>query len=224
MLTVSGHSMKTVIIILILTFSSYFACGQSYSLSIDSITKKHIDQLPKYKKAMFETILRQRESIDWLKRIDTTKFDYAFIIETFCYSDTAGQITERYFLKNDTIPKYLYIDGDFNDPLKVYDGFLIWYSQNVTYNYTLYPLIDNLSKLKSIQVLPYDKRQIWSHGCVVYKKAENNFKKKRTEQLKTTYQIQTMVDRISNRIIVSIQFAPTRPKFKTYGYNGVWDW
>ena len=221
---VSGHCMKTVVTILILTFSSYLSFGQTYSLTIDSITKNHIDQCQKDKKAMFDSILSQRKSVDWLKRIDTINFDYAFIEEIFCYRDTVGHITERYFKKNDSIPKSVYLDGDFHDPKKIYDSFFNWYSKNVTYYYTLYPLIDNFSKLKPTQELPYNKRQIWSHGCVVYENSKKNFEKKRTEQLKTTYQIQTMVDRINNEIIVSIQFAPTRPKFKTHGYNGVWDW
>jgi hypothetical protein len=221
---VSGHSMKTIVTILILTFSSYFSFGQKYSLTIDSLTKIYIDKLSKEKQIKFDSIVKQRLSVDIFKRIDSTTFDYAFIEESFCYSDTSGQVTERYFLGKDTIPKSVYNDGIFSDPKKIYDGLLIWYSKNVTYNYTLYPLIDKYSKFKPTQELAYDKLQIWSHGCVVYENSMTNFEKRRTEELKATYQIMTMIDKTNNKIIVSVQFAPTRPKFKTYSYNGVWDW
>jgi hypothetical protein len=216
--------MKTVVTILFLTFSSYFSFGQKYSLTIDSLTKINIGKLPKDKQIKFDNIINQRLSQDFFKRIDTTTFDYAFIEESFCYSDTSGSMAERYFIGKDTIPKYVYLDGKFSDPKKIYDGFLIWYSQNVNYNYTLYPLIDKYSKFKPTQELAYDKRQIWSHGCVVYENSKTNFEKRRTEELKKTFQIMTMIDKINNKIIVSVQFAATRPKFKTYSYNGVWDW
>jgi hypothetical protein len=216
--------MKTVITIIFLTFSSYISYGQKYSLTIDSLTKTNIGKLPKDKQIKFDSIVNHRLSVDFFKRIDTTAFDYAFIEESFCYSDTSSNVTERYFLGKDTIPKAVYIDGTFSDPKKIYDGFLIWYSKNVTYNYTLYPLIENYSKFKSIQELAYNKRQIWSHGCVVYENSKTNFEKRRTEELKATFQIMTMIDKTNNKIIVSVQFAPTRPKFKTYSYNGVWDW
>lgn len=75
-----------------------------------------------------------------------------------------------------------------------------------------------------IQELPYNSTQIWPHGCVVQKNAEKKFVKERTKQLKATYQIQTMVDRLNSKIIVSIQVAPKRPKFKTNGYSIAWGW
>jgi hypothetical protein len=216
--------MKTVVTILFLTFSSHFSFGQNYSLTIDTLTKTNIGKLPKDKQIRFDSILKQRLSVDLFKRADTTTFDYAFIEESFCYSDTSGIVTERYFLGKDTIPKSVYIDGIFSDPKKIYDGFLIWYSKNVTYNYTLYPLIDNYSKFKPTQELAYNKRQIWSHGCVVYENSKTNFEKRRTKELKSTYKIMSMIDKANKRIVVSVQFAPTRPKFETYSYNGVWDW
>jgi len=210
--------------LLILTICSLTINGQSYSLTIESLTIKHIKLLPTDQQAYFDSILQNRKQTSWLKRVDTTNFDYAFIEETFCYSDTISTITEWYFNKSDSIPHSVFINGHYKDPKTIYDGFLIWYSKNVTYFTTLFPLIDNYSRLKPTQEIPYGKRQIWSHGCVVKQNGKKKFEEKRTEQLKTTYQIQTMVDRVNNKIVVSIQFAPKRPKFETYSYNGVWDW
>jgi hypothetical protein len=33
-----------------------------------------------------------------------------------------------------------------------------------------------------------------------------------------------MIDKKNNKITVSIQLAPLKPKFEIYDYNGVWDW
>ena len=161
---------------------------------------------------------------EWLTRIDTLNYDYGFIEETFCFWNTASNITERYFMKGDSIPKSVYINGMYTDSHTIYDNFFIWYSKNVTHFTTLFPLIDKYSRLKPTQELPYDKRQIWTHGCVVRKNGMKQFEERRTDQLKATYQIQTMVDRVHDKIVVSIQSAPKRPKFKTYSYNWVWDW
>jgi hypothetical protein len=216
--------MKIIITTLLLTFMTTICVGQVYSVTIDSLTKSNIDKLTDKQKLKFDSILTYRKSVDFFTRLDTTTFDIAFIQETFCFADTLGNVTERYFMMYDTIPKYVYRNGKHTDPKDIYDGFLIWYSKNVTYYTTLYPLIDNYSKLKPTQELNYDKRQIWSHGCVIYKDSKKIFEKKRTEQLKTTYQIQTMIDKKDHKIIVSVQYAPRRPKFKTHSYNAVWDW
>lgn len=216
--------MKQTLTIIILTICSLTTNGQTLSLTIDSLTMKHIKLLPIDQQHYFDSILQNRKKTEWLKRIDTSNFDYAFVEETFGYHDTTSTITERYFIKSDSIPKSVYLNGDYKDPKTIYDGFLIWYSKNVTSYTTLFQLIDNYSRLKPTQELPYDKRQIWSHGCVVHKNGKKKFEEKRTEQPKTTYQIQTMVDRVNNKIVVSIQLAPRRPKFETYSYNGVWDW
>jgi hypothetical protein len=211
------------IIIIIIVFSNDLV-AQSYSLTLDSLTKKYLSQVSKKKKKIFENLIKQRLTTNLLKRIDTTTFDYAFITETYCSYDSRVGISERYFLFNDSIPKYVYFDGKINDPKKIYDGFLIWYSANVTYSSTLYPSIKNYSKLKSNQELAYDKKQIWHHGCVVYQNVRKKFVKETKNRLRKTYQIQTMIDKKNKKVIVSIQLPPKNPKFETIGYNAVWDW
>lgn len=201
-----------------MTFSSHLSFGQQYSLTIDSLTKTYIGELTKDKQIKFDSILKQRLSIDFLKRIDTTTFDYAFIEESFCYSGNISNVTEWYFLGNDTIPKSIYINGTPANTQKIYDKFLIWYSNEVTYGYTLYALLDKYSKYKATQKLAYNSTQIWIHGCVVYEN-KRAFEKRKKKELKTTYQIMTMIDKTKNKIILSVQFAPKRPKFKTYNHN-----
>lgn len=216
--------MKQLISILVLISCSLTSNGQTYSRTIDSLTNRYVKQLSRGQQLYIDSILVYRQSTAWLKRLDTTRFDYAFVEERFCYAGASSMITELYFSQSDTIPKSVFMEGEPKDPKKIYDGFLIWYSKNVTHESTLFPLIEHYSKLKAIQELPYDKRQIWSHGCVVQADSEAKFKAKRTEELKTTFQIQTMVDRVNNKIVVSVQVAPKRPRFEVRGYNAVWDW
>lgn len=216
--------MKRTLTLFILATCSLLTHGQRFSWTIDSLTAAHIRQLPAGKQLHFDHIMQHRTKLEWLTRVDTSGFDYAFIEETFCAFDTTFTVTERYFSKSDSIPANMYRNGIYADPKTVYDGSLIWYSKHVTYYTTLLPLIDHYSTLKPTQELPYNKGQIWLHGCLVDKKSKDNFEKRRTEQLKTTWQIQTMVDRVNHTIVVSVQFAPKRPKFETHGYNPVWDW
>lgn len=216
--------MKQALIIFIIISGSMLAEGQTVGRNIDSLSLENIKHLPRSKQDHFDKILKNRLNYDWLIQLDTAKFDYAFIQETYCQLDSSITVTERYFIKTDSIPKSVFLNGKFMDPKGIYDGFLIWYTQNVTYYTTLYPLIKSYNSLKSIQELPYNKKQIWSHGCVVFENDKKKFTERRTKQLKTTYQIQTMVDRVNNKIVVSVQYAPKRPKFETYSYNAVWDW
>ncbi|MFM2394706.1 MAG: hypothetical protein RLZZ546_2688 [Bacteroidota bacterium] len=146
------------------TICSFIANGQTYSLAIDTLTNMYIKLLPPNQREYFDSILQNRKQTSWLKRIDSANFDFAFIEETFTYSDIISTITERYFNKSDSIPCSIFLNGHYKDPKSIYDGFLIWYSKNVTYFRTLFPFIDNYSRLKPIQELPYDERQIWSHG------------------------------------------------------------
>lgn len=212
------------IIIFILTICSFSINGQSNSETIKLLTNNQIKLLPKKDQKFFENILQKRIQVDWTKRIDSTKFDYVFIDETYCYADTTSIISEKYFVKSDTIPKSIFNNGQNIEPKTIYEGFGNWYSKNVIYFTTLFPLINKFSKLKPIQELQFDSKQIFSRGCIVSKNDKKNFEVKMENQLRTTYQIQTMVDKINNKIVVSIQVPPKKPRFKTIVYNNVWDW
>ncbi len=216
--------MKAIALFLILAFSSVMLSGQSYAWAMDSLTKRYLAKLPVSKQIQFDSILSQRLAIDLSTRIDTLDFDYAFIEENFCFADSIGAVEERYFRSLDSIPTYVFFDGLFYDPKKVYNGHFIWYSKNVTHLNTFRPLFKKYTGLKSIQELPYARRQIWEHGCVVIENGELDFKQERSEQLKSTFQIQTMIDKQKQKVIVSIQLAPKKPRFKTISYNAVWDW
>lgn len=217
-------AMKLIITLFILTFWSFNGFGQSYSQTVDSLTIRYIQQLPEDQQRYFDSILAHRNQTEWLKRMDTTQFDLAFVEETYCYSDTNSRITERYFDQTDSIPKIVFINGNYHDPSTIYDGFLIWHSQNVTYFTTRIPLTESYSRLNPTQELRYNKLQVWSHGCVAQENGKQLFEVERSKELQTTYQIQTFIDRIHKTILVSVQYAPQQPVFEVYSYNPVWDW
>jgi hypothetical protein len=216
--------MRWIFSILVLVLSSAMLSGQTYAWKMDSLTKAYLKKLPKSKQINFDPILSQRLVVDLLSRIDTHQFDYAFIEENFCYADTSGVVEERYFKNGDSIPCYVYFNGQFSDPKVVYDGTYSWYSKDVRHSFTFSPMYKKYSRLKPRQGLPYDREQIWEHGCVTFENDDLDFIKDRTEQLKTTYQIQTLIDKRKQKIMVSIQLAPPKPKFKMVEYNPAWAW
>ena len=215
--------MKSIIFILSFFLPATVA-GQSCSLAVDSITEKRIEQLGSKNKNCFNRVVLNRISVNWRNRLDSLKFDYAFIDETIFLENDSVTVVERYFVKDDSIPKYVFINNEYLEPRKIYDNGFRWYSQNVISRLTLYPLLETYTKLQEMQELPYDRTQIWTHGCVVFNDSERKFKKQRKIELKQTYRIQTLINRINNNLLVSFQFAPKKPKFRTHSYNPVWDW
>jgi hypothetical protein len=216
--------MKNLITLLILTIGSFGSFAQQYSAEIDRTTREYIGKLPKEQQHFFDSILAQRQSVDWFSRIDSIPYDYAFIEEIFVNRYAICGVTERYFADGDTIPKFIFSVGKPLDPKEVYTNFLGWWTKNVTYQQTLYPKIAAFETYKPTQELAYDKRQIWSHGCVTSEQDKDDFTKRCAEELKTTWQIVTMIDKKNNKVIVSVQTAPVNPRFEVYSYNGVWDW
>lgn len=222
---VSGYTFKTIAILIFLTFSSYNSFGQKYSVTIDSLTKAYINELPRLKKRKFKKILKQRRSMDLFKRIDTTTFDYAFIEERFCYyyDNLFGDVKERYFIGHDSIPKYFYTKGTLSNLNQIYYKANTWYLKNISYHETFLPLFNTYSRSKPTQELSYNKIQLMYTFCFPPKNAKEYFERRRTKELKKTYQIRTMIDRVNHRMIVSIQLPPKRPQFEIRRYNRSFD-
>lgn len=221
---------------------SFAASAQSYSKTIDSLTRLQTAHFSRAQSTCFDSLLMDREWFKWLQRVDTMPCDYAFIEETYVSGHYAGDriylltdssglmsdrnlfISERYFVQSDTIPKYVFLDGDAFTPSEVYNSFLGWYTQHVIYPKTLHPLMERYAKLQPNQELDYNKQLVWEHGCVTSEDAREAFRQRRTRELKNMYRIQTMVDKINNRVVVSVQTPPLEPEFEVVGYNVAWDW
>lgn len=217
--------MKAILILLFFGFSIQ-AFPQSCTVAIDSLTSAQIVQLPLKKRLMFDSIIVQRQRLNLLHRLDSLKFDYAFIEETFNHFDAFGYLTEWYFDKNDTVPKFIFEDGKFADSEFYYKRDLLWYSRFGNFRYSLFSLLEKYRKFKPVQSRLYDKKQVWVvGGCIVEYKNRKEFKKLRATEIKSSYQIQTMVDRVAGKVLVSVQTAPQNPRFKTKTKNaGIWNW
>jgi hypothetical protein len=79
-------------------------------------------------------------------------------------------------------------------------------------------LIDFHSKLKPVQELSYEKKygRVHDRWCMPIKGFKNGI----ITGLKSTYRIQTMIDRNKRVVKVSVQYAPSKVKIKTYYVGG----
>jgi hypothetical protein len=76
--------MKPIAFILCLMFFSAPVAGQSIASAVDSLTLSRIGQCSKSDKRYFNKIISTRKHNNWRDRIDSLKFDYAFVEETYC--------------------------------------------------------------------------------------------------------------------------------------------
>lgn len=223
-------------------FFPFAVFAQPYSVRIDSLTRAQSAHFSRAQHSWVDSILKERDYFGLMERVDTIPCDYIFIEETYVsgnypgerpylLQDTAGLtstsclfVSERYFNQNDSIPRFVFFDGESIKPSELYHSFFGWYTKNVIYPKTLRPMIERYSKLRPNQELDYDKIQVWEHGCVTQPDGEEVFRKRKTDELKRMYRVQTMVDKVNRTIIVSVQTAPPDPKFEVYSYNSVWDW
>jgi hypothetical protein len=205
------------IIILTLSLLNFGLCYCQINFTIDSLSSEAISQLDAKKSTKFLNLYSLGKKEDIYSRFDTLIYDYAFIQATYCEFDSSFSSTESYFISGDTFPKYHFLNGQPYDMKNKYGDF--GFPKYIVDKYILKKLLKQYSKLKKIQTLQYDKVQIWGHSCVIQEGDEKEFIAKREKELKQTYQIQTFIDKKKNKIIISIQSPPKRPKFKTFGYN-----
>lgn len=160
-----------------------------------------------------------------LERADTMSFDYVFIEESYCSRDASNIVIERYFLSSDTIPKVVYENGKCVNIEMLYRK---WYARNGRDHtspayYSLFPMIAGFSKNKTVQKLVYCKNQILLTGCVKRSNEKRYFRVRKTRQLKSTWQVQIMIDKGEKVILVSVQVKAVCPSFKiSLEDSGVW--
>ena len=194
---------------------------------IQDRTLQQIADLSGRKARYFKPIMQNRAGNGWQRRLDSLACDYAFITETGNIHSGAVSCTERYFKGTDSLPFAVYINGVSKDisslyvlSNKQYRGRI---AQQESRRNTLMALSDHFSRLKPVQAYPYEREQLWSHGCVVGMNDRSKFTRERKQQIRSRVQVQTMVDRLQNRAIVSLQLPVKRPRFETLSYMPVWD-
>lgn len=201
--------------------------AQSISLQLDSISKIIMSQHQKKRFQIFSDLVKERENKHLSNRIDTSKNDYIFIIEEFTGINGEFHIDEFYFDLDDTLAKTLYFDTLQYSPAKYYDQSFYTYFFLTKYQYTLNPMLKTFRALQAFQTLTYDPFIIVSSGCVRNISSENkraNLEiKQKTNRLRTSYQILTLIDRRQNTIVTSFQIPPKHFHFETKLYFPVWD-
>lgn len=207
---------------ILLTFLTKVSFCQDLYHKLDSTTRAQINLLSSKNKKKFDTLLLHRSKISLETRIDTTQYDYLFIEESFCYYDSSLEIKELYFSKNDTIPKFIFFNCRIQDFNLLYNKGNQWYRSTLNLNYTFDPLLKKYPNNKTIQKVEYSKTQIRFTGCIASKNEKRRFINNRKKELKSTYQIQTIITKELKEIKVSLQFPPKNPKFKTIEGGFIW--
>jgi len=203
--------MKLNIYFLVFILPTFFSFGQKYSVEIDSLTKVYFTQLPKSDQKVFRKIIKNRSKINFFERIDSAKFDYVFINESYCTSNNYIEVVERYFTRGDSLSDKIIVNGS------IPKGFEKCMS-DMDY-FRLDSLYKSYNQLTWMQQLAYDKHQFWIHGCVVYENDKSKFTKEKTIELQHTYQIQMMIDKVHSKIIISFQTKPDNVTFETLSFN-----
>jgi hypothetical protein len=213
----------------ILTFLSFqigsTVYGQTTSNMIDSLTKSILkNKVNSYEDIYaFKYIIDQRQENNLKTHLDTTKGDYIFIKEYFFSQDSSATSKEEYFNTGDSIPTVIYLSDSLYDVEKLYTSFFGRESKRINEEELFTPKIKNLKSYKTYQELAYNKIQTRSHGCVDFDREGEKFKERRTEQLKGTYAIYTLIDNQTDKVWISLQYPPKKPKFIIDRYNPVWD-
>jgi hypothetical protein len=225
----------------ILTLFSILALqtqAQQYSQSIDKITLGYVSQLPAATQLKFQVLLRQRDSLHILPKLDTCDFDYLLIEERFCFNTMKGEVGEWHFASNppnfpfryygDSLPYALYSNGA--RVIEIGPAYFLnstmgmsWYGLKEDY-YLLRTIKQRCNLMLPIRELMYDSTlSFYSDGYSPVEEEKTRLEKQREYELENTYQIVTWIDRKNNLIAVSLQFPPLYPEVtysaRSYGIH-----
>ncbi|MGL4598319.1 MAG: hypothetical protein ACRCYO_12355 [Bacteroidia bacterium] len=232
--------MRLALVFIILFFSAIKSNAQSFSHTVDSLTRDYLKRLPLNEYANYTKILENRKTYNLAQRIDTTHCQYLYIEESYCLTDTAALLVERYF---DTTYKHFYfvnpLDRQQLPAIVVQNGQEIdfrfgYYSTSVTgviyHNlyenyYTLDPLMQKCKYLKQIQELSFDPTPAFSSRVYVTGESskldltpekKNEQDQKHADRLRQTYQIVTFIDKLTKKVQLSVQKPAKNPVFNSF--------
>lgn len=205
---------------------SCIAAAQTYSVHIDSLTRISIGRLPRDKQVGFDSLLIQRHAVDFFKRLDTTTYAYVFIEEIYCYAEGwNNRVTERYYAVADTFPQIAYHNGTPCRPGEYWVDFLQCNAKGELYEPASAELMQQYTQFQPLQKSACSKEQMWMPGCTGGGPgAEKRFRQMKKRELTSTYRINTLVDTIHRKVIVSVQYPPHTARFRIHriGDGGYW--
>src|SRR6188472_4366727 len=91
------------------------------SMTVDSSIAVTIAQLDSSALKILRDCYAKAFEADVYSRLDTLQYDVAFIDATIRRTDSTFLLTERYFNADDSIPIYLFRNGEMRDVKKEYD-------------------------------------------------------------------------------------------------------
>lgn len=233
--------MKKSVTLIILLCCTALLPAQTLSFKADSLTNVYMKKVPVRQRTVFKTLQTQQQQAATAHRLDSAGYDYALVITEVKPGDSTAR-TWEYFYRLDglkehvsmkqqppvtaILPARYYCNGTkYNTPAGYFNSTLMnisFYDLHEMY-YTLDSMVMHFSSIKPVQELTYDAT-LSTSGDTVGGKLKTLAAAEET-RLKQTYQLVTLVDRLTGKVIVSLQTPALNPKVR-YRYEDFryWDW
>lgn len=215
--------------------------AQPFSFKADSLVNVYLKKVPAKQQAVFKTLQKQQQQSATAHRLDSAGYDYALIITDVKPGDSTARTWEYYYrldwvkehvsMKQKPpvtaiLPARYYFNGKkYNTPSGFFNSTLMnmhFYDLHEMY-YTLDSVKTRFSILKPVQELTYDATLATTADTAGGRL--KTLAKAEEARLKQTYQLVTLVDRLSGKVTVSLQTPALKPKV-SYRHEDFryWDW
>ena len=171
----------------------------------------------------FVQLLENRITLNLAARIDTIPCEYIFLIEEFSFLDSVITVKEEYFNVGDSIPSSIFVNDELIDVFSIYTSIFGREKMRIRAEELFIPKLKKYQAFQSFQELAYAKEQVREHGCVDPGNDGIEFRKRRSNELRNTYAIYTLIEKSSKTVFSSFQYAPKEPTFEIVHYAPVWD-
>lgn len=196
-------------------------------------------ELPsKQSTGIFEDMLSRRNELGVNQRMDNISYRYLYIEERFNSIDSSSSVVEYYFNTDirglyqsnyddrDKLPDLLYQNDSLLDQRLAYYSSTITgviYSDIYEYFHTRDTILNRCQSLKHVQEFSYDPTVAVFDFVFIGRRDSTpeaiaeQVKQKEIEQKKmfaSTYQMVTLIDKVSGKVIVSLQRPAVDPKVK----------
>lgn len=233
--------MKNTLTLLFLSCTAALLPAQTLSVKADSLTNAYLKKVPAKQQSVFKTLQKQQQQSATAHRLDSTGYDYALIITDVKPGDSTARVWEYYYrldwIKEHVSMKqqppvtailparYYYNGTKYNTPAGFFNSTLMnisFYDLHEMY-YTLDSVVMRFSSMKPLQELTYDAT-LSATGDTAGGRLKT-LAEAEEARLKKTYQLVTLVDRLTGNVIVSLQTPALKPKVR-YRHEDFryWDW
>lgn len=233
--------MKKSITLFLLLCCAALLPAQTLSFKADSLTNAYLKKVPAKQQSVFKQLQMQQQKAATAHRLDSAGYDYALVITEIKPGDSTARAWE-YFYRMDWIKEHVsmkqqppvtailparyYCNGaKYNTPAGFFNSTLMnisFYDLHELY-YSLDTMVMHFSSIKPVQELTYDAT-LSTTGDTVGGRLKT-LAATEEARIKQTYQLVTLVDRLTGKVIVSLQTPALKPKVR-YRYEDFqyWSW